>query len=262
MKRALLALILAACGPDAPPADTEATDPAAQDSQTPEPETKREIQQIAEIPSPRIRARHILIAYTGAKGASDDLKRSREEAIAAAEELVAGLNAGADFASLARAHSDDGSGKRGGDLGVFTTGVMNPTFETTTLDLAIGERSEIIETPFGFHIIERLEVIELALAHILIQWQGLKKTRSGRTRGEARKRAESVLALLDDGQSFSHLATEWSDGPFGSRGGQLGWFQKGQMAPQFDDAAFALAPGEHTRIVESNHGFHIIKRLK
>ena len=58
------------------------------------------------------------------------------------------------------------------------------------------------------------------------------------------------------------MAIEWSDGPFGKRGGDLGWFQKGQMAPQFDDAAFSLTPGEHTQVVESSHGFHIIKRLK
>ena len=145
---------------------------------------------------------------------------------------------------------------------VFTSGVMNPVFEETTLSLSPGEQSDVVETPFGFHIIERLEVIELALAHILVQWVGLKKTRSDRTRADAQTRAEQALALINAGQAFSTVAENWSDGPFGKRGGQLGWFQKGQMAPQFDEAAFALEPGDHTGIVESSHGFHIIKRLK
>jgi len=241
-----------------------ATEPAIVESDTASPKAAptREIQQIAEIPNPRIRARHILIAYADAKGAPDRIKRNRNDAKIEVERIHRELEAGANFASLAKTHSDDGSGKRGGDLGVFTKGVMNPHFEQTTLDLEVGDRSEVIETPFGFHIIERLEVVELALAHILVQWEGLKKTRSDRTREDARIRAEQALALIDAGQSFSEVAAEWSDGPFGKRGGQLGWFQKGQMAPQFDKAAFGLKPGEHTAIVESNHGFHIIKRLK
>ena len=100
------------------------------------------------------------------------------------------------------------------------------------------------------------------MAHILVQWEGLKKSRSDRSREEAKARAEQALALIEAGKAFDQVAIEWSDGPFGKRGGDLGWFQKGQMAPQFDDAAFALTPGAHTQVVESTHGFHIIKRLK
>jgi len=262
MKRALLLTMTMACNTEAPV--VTASDTAAVDAEVSPPADPpaREIQQIAEIPSPRIRARHILVAYEDAKGAPERIKRSREEANSKVQRIHQELQAGANFESLAKTHSDDGSAKRGGDLGVFTKGVMNPLFEQTTLELEIGDHSGVIETPFGFHIIERLEVVELALAHILVQWQGLKKTRSERTRDDARVRAEQALALIEAGQSFSDVAAEWSDGPFGKRGGQLGWFQKGQMAPQFDAAAFALEVGEHTAIVESNHGFHIIKRLK
>ena len=262
MKRALLLTMTMACNTERPAVPATDTAIVASDTVTPAASPPREIQQIAEIPSPRIRARHILIAYKGAKGAPERIKRSRDEANGEADRIHRELEAGANFESLAKTQSDDGSAKRGGDLGVFTTGVMNPAFEQTTLNLEIGDHSGVIETPFGFHIIERLEVIELALAHILVQWKGLKKTRSERTREDARIRAEQALALIEAGQSFSEVAAEWSDGPFGKRGGQLGWFQKGQMAPQFDEAAFALEAGDHTAIVESNHGFHIIKRLK
>jgi parvulin-like peptidyl-prolyl isomerase len=261
MNTALLFLLTAGChqteAPSAPPLVTD-----AEDSAEPTPAPKREVQQIAEIPNPRIRARHILFAYADAKGAGPHIERSKEAAKTLADEIKAELQAGADFETLAKTHSDDGSGKRGGDLGVFTSGVMNPVFEETTLALSPGEQSAVVETPFGFHIIERLEVIELALAHILVQWVGLKKSRSDRTRADAQTRAEQALALIEAGQPFSTVAKDWSDGPFGKRGGQLGWFQKGQMAPQFDEAAFALKPGDHTGIVESSHGFHIIKRLK
>ena len=264
MKRPILLSIILACNPEPTPDAVAVPVEATEDSAPPTVAItpKREVQSIAEIPHPRIRARHILLAYTNAKNAADSVTRTKEEALAFATKIRIEIGAGASFDALAKQHSDDGSGKRGGDLGVFTKGVMNPTFETTTLELEVGELSNVIETPFGFHIIERLEVVELALAHILVQWKGLKKTRSDRSREEARIRAEQALALIDAGQPFSEVAIAWSDGPFGKRGGQLGWFQKGQMAPQFDEEAFALEPGQHTQIVESTHGFHIIKRLK
>ena len=228
----------------------------------PQPPAAPEVRKIAEIPRPRIRARHILIAHADAKRAPTGVVRTRLDAETRAAQVLNKLETGEDFEELAEEYSDDGSRKRGGDLGVFTKGVMNPVFEAATLSLEVGARSTVIETPFGFHIIERLEVVELALAHILVQWEGLKKSRSDRSREEAKARAEQALALIEAGKAFDQVAIEWSDGPFGKRGGDLGWFQKGQMAPQFDDAAFSLTPGAHTQVVESSHGFHIIKRLK
>ena len=260
MTVAFLIVLLTSCNTDTPQTlehsvqvpqvKTEALDP------------RMEVQSVAEIPRPRIRARHILISHATATAAPNDMKRSKTEARDLAETLLASLGDGADFDALARSHSDDGSGKRGGDLGVFTKGVMNKSFEEATLALAPMARSGVVETPYGFHIIERLELIEVNLAHVLIQWAGLKNTRSDRSREAAMERAEQALALLSAGQRFSTVAIDWSDGPFGARGGLLGWFQAGQMVPQFDDAAFALSPGEHTGIVESPHGFHIIKRLE
>jgi len=240
--------------PTPPPGQAEVTEEQAP--------AAPEVRKIAEIPRPRIRARHILIAHADARRAPAGVERSRAEAEARAAIVLTKLNGGEDFETLAEDFSDDGSRKRGGDLGVFTKGVMNPVFETATLALDIGTHSGVVETPFGFHIIERLEVVELALAHILVQWEGLKKSRSDRSREDAKTRAEQALALIEAGKPFHEVAIEWSDGPFGKRGGDLGWFQKGQMAPQFDEAAFTLEPGAHTQVVESAHGFHIIKRLK
>jgi len=222
----------------------------------------KEAQSVIEIPRPRFHARHILVAHTEASAAPESVNRTRDEAAAEAARLLNELKQGGDFEALARTHSDDGSGKRGGDLGVFTKGVMSANFEAATAALDIGALSDVVETPFGFHIIERLPVIEVHLAHILVQWQGLKRTRSERTREEASARIAQAQALLESGAAFDAVAIEWSDGPFGARGGDLGWFQKGQMTPQFDQAAFALKPGERSAIVESTHGFHLIQRIE
>jgi parvulin-like peptidyl-prolyl isomerase len=214
-------------------------------------ETRRPAISITEIPSPRIRARHILIAYANATSVDENVTRSMDAARTFAEQLQQELDAGKDFESLAKAHSNDGTGRRGGDLGVFTIGVMNKAFEEATLALKVGERSAIVETPFGFHV-----------AHILIQWEGLKRTTSERPQTEANERAQSALAELNTGSLFADVAQKYSDGPAGSRGGDLGWFQKGQMVPQFDNAAFSLKAGQTSDIVESSYGYHIIRRIE
>jgi foldase protein PrsA len=79
-------------------------------------------------------------------------------------------------------------------------------------------------------------------------------------RDEARKRAESILARIRAGEDFAKLASEFSEDPGSkSKGGDLDYFSRGQMVPEFEAAAFALKPGEVSQLVETQFGFHIIK---
>ncbi len=71
--------------------------------------------------------------------------------------------------------------------------------------------------------------------------------------------AAAVIAELDDGAEFADLAQEKSTGPSAAQGGDLGWFQAGQMVPEFSAAAFALEPGTYTKEpVKSQFGWHVI----
>ena len=94
-------------------------------------------------------------------------------------------------------------------------------------------------------------------AHILVS---VKEGATADEKAAAKKKAEAVLAQLKGGADFAKLAAEKSDDP-GSKGqgGELGFFRKGQMVKEFEDAAFALKPGERSGVVESKFGFHIIK---
>jgi peptidyl-prolyl cis-trans isomerase D len=71
--------------------------------------------------------------------------------------------------------------------------------------------------------------------------------------------AAQVLELAKSGEDFAELAKQYSEGPTGPKGGDLGSFTRGRMVKPFEDAAFSLNEGEISDIVETQFGFHIIK---
>ncbi|TPW30064.1 peptidylprolyl isomerase [Martelella alba] len=86
---------------------------------------------------------------------------------------------------------------------------------------------------------------EVKAAHILVQ---------------SEDEAKDIIKQLDDGADFAELAKEHSKDSNASDGGDLGYFSKGQMVPEFEKAAFALKPGQYTETpVKTQFGYHIIK---
>lgn len=92
--------------------------------------------------------------------------------------------------------------------------------------------------------------------HILV---GTEKGDSGETRAAAWKKAKELHGQLAAGADFETLAREHSTCPSAASGGDLGFFARGQMARPFEEAAFALAPGEISEVTETHFGYHIIR---
>jgi peptidyl-prolyl cis-trans isomerase C len=94
-------------------------------------------------------------------------------------------------------------------------------------------------------------------SHILI---GFPQNADDAAKKEARTKAAEILKEVKAGKDFAALAKQHSTDPgSGQNGGDLGFFQQGQMVPPFEQAAFSLKPGETSDLVESNFGIHIIR---
>lgn len=97
---------------------------------------------------------------------------------------------------------------------------------------------------------------EIRASHILI------KVDSGSDESQkavSYKKIEEVQKKIEQGGDFAALAKEFSEGPSNVKGGDLGFFKRGQMVKPFEEVAFDMAPGEVSDIVETRFGYHLIK---
>jgi NIMA-interacting peptidyl-prolyl cis-trans isomerase 1 len=107
----------------------------------------------------RIGAKHILIGYAGSPSPVPGVTRSQTEARALAAKILLEVRApGADWNALAAQYTDEPAGKTsGGDLGKFGHGQMVPAFDKAAFALSVGQISDVVQSPFGYHIIQRYE---------------------------------------------------------------------------------------------------------
>jgi parvulin-like peptidyl-prolyl isomerase len=106
---------------------------------------------------------------------------------------------------------------------------------------------------------------EVKASHILISYKGADRADADITRSkeEAKAEAERIRKLIvDEGKDFAEMASEHSNGPSKTKGGDLGKFKFEGMAPSFSAAAFVLEVGTVSDVVETGFGFHVIKRTE
>ena len=139
---------------------------------------------------------------------------------------------GEDFAFLASLYSDDsGSAKQGGDLGYVKKGKLVPKFESVAFRLQEDELSEVVETKFGFHLIQMVKRRgeQFKIRHILI-----KPKISVQAINDAKSKLDSLVNLMDsDTLSFEQLAVKYSEDESKNNGGVI-------VNPQTGSSSFVL----------------------
>ena len=171
-----------------------------------------------------------------------------------------------DFESVARATSDDPSVKtNGGNLGYFSVFQMIYPFENAAYSTPIDSISMPIRTQFGYHLIKvngkQPSAGQLKVAHIMISSPTNEPSDKAK---QAKQLTDSVYMLVRTNEDFGVLAQKYSQDPgTAANGGELPWFGKRQMPPNFEKAAFALAnPGDVSEPVRTQFGWHIIKLIE
>ncbi len=101
---------------------------------------------------------------------------------------------------------------------------------------------------------------QVRASHILLMYAGSQRSTATRSKEEAQTQIQELKQKIDGGEDFAALASQHSDCPSGSSGGDLGPFGRGQMVPEFETTAFGMEVGGVSDVVETGFGYHIIKR--
>jgi len=133
--------------------------------------------------------------------------------------------------------------------------------DTTKLQTQTQVSRDELQTYYNQHREEFRVSEQVNIRHILIKTPvaGADGKTDPKGTEEARNKAADVLKQLKAGAKFEDLAKKYSDDPgSATNGGSLGWIGKGRTVPEFEKAAFALAKGGTSDLVQSSYGFHII----
>ena len=101
---------------------------------------------------------------------------------------------------------------------------------------------------------------QIRASHILLMYEGSERSTATRSKDDALARIQEIKGELDAGAEFAELAEGNSDCPSGSQGGDLGFFGRGMMVPEFDAACAELDVGDVSDVVETAFGYHLIVR--
>lgn len=203
---------------------------------------------------------HILLRVSE-QSSPEQLMRVR----ARAEQALAQLKRGDDFAQVAASFSDAPDAMSGGMIGARPLDRLPPIYADAVQKLDAGGISGILHSPAGYHIVKLIErsaagksikpMRQTLARHILIKVNELVPD------AEAKRKAALLKERLDNGASFAELARANSNDLSAAKGGDLGWLYEGDTVPEFERAMNALKANEISGPVKSPFGWHIIQVL-
>ncbi|MDQ6988637.1 MAG: peptidylprolyl isomerase [Mariprofundaceae bacterium] len=185
--------------------------------------------------------------------------------------FVESIEQGADFSRIVSLKSDAPNASVGGDMGWLSPGAVAGAF-TQVFELKVGAITQVIRSASGFHVLkvtdERMRkpqntqpYDEIHARHILLK---IPESADLASQLKIRERAEKIAQEMQgvSDAAFAVRAKELSQGPSASRGGDLGWFKRGQMVPAFEDIAFPMQAGDTSAVVNTQFGLHVIRLVE
>ncbi len=183
-----------------------------------------------------------------------------------ADEALAQLRGGADFARVSAAFSDSPEALAGGILGYRARDRLPELFLESVAALRNGEVGAVIKSPNGFHILKLIDrrgsgakaaVNQTRVRHILIRPNELLSQEQAR-----RRLTDLKERIVNQAAQFADLARLQSNDGSASRGGDLGWVYPGDTVPEFEKAMNELKAGELSEPVQTQFGWHLIEVLE
>ena len=202
-------------------------------------------------------AAHILV-----KSKSDIDSLEKEKAAEKAAEAIRRIDEGVDFRTVAAELSDASDALEGGLLGWRFEEELPTLFMEKLVSMRLGQRSEMFESPNGFHILflydkrgadQEIFVEQTHVSHILIKIDQYEDENIVLSRAQ-----EIRDRVVLGGEDFATLAKNLSADISAANGGDLGWLGPGETVPEFERAMNALGDGETSDVIRTQFGFHII----
>jgi len=203
---------------------------------------------------------HILITVPE-QATPDEVKQRKTRA----ETALAQLRQGLDFRQVAASFSDAPDALQGGAMGWRPSARLPTIFLDAVKGMKVGQVSEILRSPNGFHIVKLVDkrgsntpviVTQTHARHILIRLNEVV------SENDARNRLNGLRDRIEHGADFGELARLQSDDPSAARGGDLGWITPGDVVPDFEHAMDALKVGQVSAPFKSPFGWHIVQVLE
>lgn len=200
---------------------------------------------------------HILVTLPEAASA-EQIKKARTKA----EAIRVRILAGADFRQLAMSESDGQRALEGGDLGWRKASQLPTIFARQVSDMKVGDISELIRSPNGFHIIrltdrkgeQKRMINQTRTRHILVSTSALINN------DQARLKLINLKRRIENGEGFAELAQANSaDTNSALKGGDLGWTSPGILVPEYEEVMNGLEIGQISEPFRSSFGWHILQ---
>lgn len=202
---------------------------------------------------------HILLAIPQ-NASPATVEKTRKKA----QDVLKELKEGKDFAQMAATYSDGQQALEGGDLGWRKAGQVPTLFADFISIMNVGDVSDLITSPSGYHIIrlddvrtgKKVIITQVHVRHILIKPNEVEK------RKDVIRRLNQLKLRIETGEDFEELARAHSqDTVSAADGGDLGWVSPGDLVPEFEQVMNSIKVGEISQPFETQFGWHIIQVL-